>query len=227
MDNLRVSGCRTNFRKVSVFSARNIEISHIGKEWTVKADSKPDKLFNECVKQAAVAERSVGQAMRNRQQTRKAMYRAAVSYQRLTQEHHEYFLGQAERVGGIDALLQGWFKPLAFLGEDWQELLRDVAEGVTEKEYLSSTAGSFTRRRKVAKLLAVEPVDSPLPIEPEASLPPEELIASLKEQNDTLREQVKIIPGLRRLLAQQERRIHELEGFVNKTGKSAMRLKAV
>lgn len=196
-----------------------------------EGNAKPDKLFNECIKQAAIAERCIAQAMRNRQKTRKAMYRAAVSYQQLAQEHHEWFLGQAERAGGIDALLQGWFKPLAFLAEDWHELLRDVAEGVTEKDYLASTAGSFTRRRKVAKLLAVEPVDSPLPVEPEASLPLDELVVCLKEQNDTLRQQLlstrKELAEARRLLAQAERRIGELEAFVNKTSKATMRLKAV
>ena len=101
--------------------------------------TNPNALFGECLKQAAIAERCAADAMRNRERVRKALYPAAVAYQQLAQDHHEWFLAQAESVGGIEALLEGWFRPLTFFGEDWHDLLRDVAEGMAEREYLAST----------------------------------------------------------------------------------------
>lgn len=192
--------------------------------------TNPNRLFHECLKQAAIAERCAAEAMRNRERVRKAMYRAAVAYQQLARDHHEWFLAQAEGVGGIDALLEGWFRPLAFFGEDWRDLLRDVAEGMTEREYLASTAGSFLRRRKVAKLVNAEATESPLPPEPESTLPPAQRVVLLEEQNRTLRQQLlaaqKQAAELRRVAARQERRIVELEGVLNKIEKATVRLKA-
>jgi hypothetical protein len=192
--------------------------------------TNPNKLFHECLKQAAIAERCAAEAMRNRERVRKALYRAAVAYQHLARDHHEWFLAQAKGVGGIDVLVEGWFKPLAFFGEDWHDLLRDVAEGMTEREYLVSTAGSFLRRRKVAKLVNAEAAEPVLPAEPEQSLPPEQQVAFLEEQNRTLRQQLlaarKQAAELRRVAARQERRIIELEAVLNKIEKATVRLKA-
>ncbi|GEM_PF-3490541 len=192
--------------------------------------TNPNRLYHECLKQASIAERCAAEAMRYRERVRKALYRAAVAYQRLARDHHAWFLAQAESVGGIDALLEAWFRPLAFFGEDWHDLLRDVAEGMTEKEYLASTAGSFLRRRKVAALVNRENAESPLPAEPESSLPAEERVVFLKEQNRTLRQQLlasrKQAAELRRVAARQERRIVELEAVLNRIEKATVRLKA-
>jgi hypothetical protein len=200
-------------------------------KWTlVEHHFNPNKLFHQCLKQAAIAERCAAEAMRNRERVRAALYRAAVAYQRLARDHHEWFLAQAQSVGGIDALLERWFRPLAFFGEDRRDLLRDVAEGMTEREYLASTAGSYLRRRKVAKLVDAEKAEPPLPAEADASLPPEQRVVFLEEQNRTLRQQLlaarKQAAELRRLAARQERRIVELEGVLNKIEKATVRLKA-
>lgn len=192
--------------------------------------TNPNELFNQCLKQAALAERCAAEALRSRERVRRALYRAAVAYQELAREHHQWFLAQANSVGGIDILLEAWFRPLAFFGEDWHDLLRDVAEGMTETEYLASTAGSFLRRRKVAALVNRENAESPLPAEPERSLPAEERVAFLEEQNRTLKQQVlaarKQAAELRRIAARQERRIAELETVLNKIEKATVRLKA-
>jgi hypothetical protein len=191
--------------------------------------SNPNRLFNECLKLAATAERCAVQAMRQRERVRRALYRAAVTYQRLASHHHEWFLAQAKSVGGIDALLESWFRPLALFGEDWRDLLRDVAEGMTEKEYLGSTAGSFHRRRRVASLLR-KANDRPLPECPEASLPPGERVALLEQQNQVLRTQLtasrKEAAELRRITARQERRIAELESVLSKVERATVRLRA-
>jgi hypothetical protein len=205
-------------------------VATIGNGRSLGTSSNPNQLFNECLKQAAIAERCAVEALRNRERVRKALYRAAVAYQRLARDHHEWFLAQAKSVGGIDALLEGWFKPLAFFGEDWRDLLRDVAEGMTEREYLASTAGSFLRRRKVAALVDREKAESPLPAEPEPSLPAEERVVLLAEQNHLLRQQLaasrKHAAELRRIAARQERRIVELEAVLSRIEKAAVRLKA-
>lgn len=191
--------------------------------------SNPNTLFNECLKQAATAERCAAEAMRNRERVRRALYRAAVAYQRLARDHHEWFIAQARSVGGIDALLESWFKPLAFFGEDWRDLLRDVAEGVTAGEYMTSTAGSFLRRQRVASLVR-ERADAPLPDVPDASLPPEKRVVLLEEQNQMLRQQLaasrKQAAELRRIAARQEQRIAELESVLNKVEKVTARRKA-
>lgn len=167
--------------------------------------------------------------MRSRERVRQALYRTAVAYQRLARDHHEWFIAQARSVGGIDALLESWFKPLAFFGEDWRDLLRDVAEGVTEGEYMTSTAGSFLRRRRVACLVR-ERADAPLPDVPDASLPPEKRVVLLEEQNQMLRQQLaasrKQAAELRRIAARQERRIEELESVLNNVEKVTARRKA-
>lgn len=167
--------------------------------------------------------------MRYRERVRRALYRAAVTYQRLARDHHAWFLAQAKSVGGIDALLEGWFRPLSFFGEDWRDLLRDVAEGMTEREYLSSTAGSFLRRRRVASLVR-ERAEAPLPTLPDRSLPAEERVVLVEEQNQVLRQQLaaarKQAAELRRIAARQERRIGELEAVLNKIEKATVRLKA-
>lgn len=190
--------------------------------------SNPNTLFNECLKQAAIAERCAVEALRNRERVRRSLYRAAIGYQRLARDHHEWFLAQAKSVGGIDALLEGWFKPLAFFGEDWRDLLRDVAEGMTKQQYMASTAGSFLRRQRIANLVR-EAASTPLPAEPEESLPAEERVALLEEQNQTLRLQLtasrKEAAELRRIAARQERRIAELEAVLNKIEKATVRLK--
>lgn len=195
-----------------------------------RTGTNPNALFSECLKQAAIAERCAAEAMRNRERVRKALYRAAVAYQQLAQDHHQWFLAQAESVGGIDILLEGWFRPLTFFGEDWHDLLRDVAEGMTERAYLASTAGSFLRRRRVAMLVTAGAVEPPLPVEPEQSLPPEQRVVFLEEQNRTLRQQLlaarKQAAELRRVAARQEQRIVELEGVLNKIEKATVRLKA-
>jgi hypothetical protein len=191
--------------------------------------TNPNALFNECLKQAAIAERCAAEAMRNRERVRKALYRAAVAYQQLARHHHEWFLAQAKSVGGLEALLEGWFQPLTFFGEDWHDLLRDVAEGMTEREYLASTAGSFLRRHKVAALVTAGAVEPSLPVEPEQSLPPEQRIVFLEEQNRTLRQQLlaarRQAAELRRLAVRQEQRIAELEAVLNKIEKATVRLK--
>lgn len=193
-------------------------------------DSNPNRLFHECLKQVAIAERCAAVALRNRERVRKAMYRAAIAYQELARHHHAWFLAQAAGAGGIDALLEGWFRPLALFGEDWHDLLRDVAEGMTEREYLASTAGSFLRRRKVARLVDSETTDPPLPPEPEPCLSPEQRVVFLEDQNRTLRQQLlatrKQAAELRRVAARQERRIVELEAVLNKIEKATVRLKA-
>jgi len=126
-------------------------------------------------------------------------------------------------------LLEAWFRPLTFFGEHWHDLLRDVAEGVTEREYLASTAGSFLRRRKVAALISTETSEPPLPVGPEQSLPPEQRIVFLEEQNRTLRQQLlaarKQATELRRVAARQEQRIAELEAVLNKIERATVRLK--
>lgn len=167
--------------------------------------------------------------MRSRERVRQALYRTAVAYQRLARDHHEWFIAQARSVGGIDALLESWFKPLAFFGEDWRDLLRDVAEGMTERAYMTSTAGSFLRRQRVASLIR-ERADAPLPDIPEPSLPAEERVALLEEQNQMLRQQLaasrKQAAELRRIAARQERRIEELESVLNNVEKVTARRKA-
>jgi len=215
--------------------------------------TNPNVLFSECLKLVATAERCAAAAMRNRERVRRSLYRAAVKYQQLARDHHEWFLAQARSVGGIDALLEGWFRPLALFGEDWRDLLRDVAEGMTEREYMASTAGSFLRRRRVAALVnrqaaesplptepergravgnlaSREPADSPLPSIPEPSLPVEERVVLLEEQNCLLRQQLttsrKEASELRRIAARQERRIAELEGLLNRVEKAVSRRKA-
>lgn len=187
-------------------------------------------LFHECLKQAAIAERCAAEAMRNRERVRRSLYRAAIMYQQLARDHHEWFLTQARSVGGIDALLEGWFRPLALFGEDWRDLLRDVVEGMTEREYLASTAGSFLRRRQVARLVNEEKPETPLPAEPEKALPLEQRVVILEDQNRLLRQQLstsrKEAAELRRLAARQERRVGELEGALNKIEKATVCLKA-
>ena len=105
-----------------------------------------------------------------------------------------------------------------------------MAEGMTEKEYLASTAGSFLRRRRVASLVHDEAADSPLPGIPESSLPAEERVVLLEEQNRTLKQQLlaarKQAADLRRVAARQEQRIVELEAVLNKIEKATIRLKA-
>lgn len=191
--------------------------------------SNPNTLFNECLKHAAVAERCAAAAMRSRERVRQALYRIAVAYQRLARDHHEWFIAQARSVGGIDALLESWFKPLAFFGEDWRDLLRDVAEGMTERAYMTSTAGSFLRRQRVASLIR-ERADAPLPDIPEPSLPAEERVVLLEEQNQMLRQQLaasrRQAAELRRIAARQERRIEELESVLNNVEKVTARRKA-
>lgn len=192
--------------------------------------TNPNKLFDDCLRHAAVAERCAAAALRNRERVRQALYRAAVAYQELARHHHEWFLAQASSVGGVDALLELWFRPLAFFGEDWRDLLRDMAEGMTEKEYLASTAGSFLRRRKVAKLVSAGAAESPLPAEAEPCLPPEQRVPLLEAQNKTLRQQLlaarKQAAELRGIAARQEKRIAELEAVLNKIEKATVRLKA-
>ncbi|GMU38255.1 MAG: hypothetical protein KJ057_09695 [Phycisphaerae bacterium] len=192
--------------------------------------SNPNKLFHECLRQAAIAERCAAEAMRNRERVRRSLFRAAMTYQRLARDHHEWFLAQAKSVGGIDALLEGWFRPLELFGEDWRDLLRDVAEGMTEREYLASTAGSFLRRRQVARLVNSDKPEAPIPAEPERTLPVEERVVILEDQNRFLRQQLSAsrreAAELRRIAARQERRIGELEGALNKIEKATVCLKA-
>ncbi len=190
----------------------------------------PNVLFDECLKLTATAQRCAVVALRNRERVRQALYRAAVAYQRLARDHHAWFLAQAKSVGGVDALLEGWFKPLAYFGEDWRDLLRDVAAGMTEREYLASTAGSYLRRRKVASLVSDGTAVAPLPVVPEPALPPEQRVVLLEEQNELLRTQLTASRNeaaeLRRIAARQERRIAELESVLNKIEKATVRLKA-
>ena len=107
-------------------------------------------------------------------------------------------------------------------------MLRDVGEGVKEAAYLSSTAGSFTRRQRVAALVR-EKTRRPLPPTPDPTLPAGERIDQLEDQNRTLRVQLdaarKEAAELRRLAARQERRIGELESALNKIEKAAAGLK--
>lgn len=195
------------------------------------SEGNPNALFSECLKQVAIAERCAIEAVRNRERVRKSLYRAAVAYQQLARDHHAWFLAQAKSVGGIDALLASWFRPLAFFGEDWRDLLRDVAEGMTEAQYLASTAGSYLRRRRVAKLLSEERADAPLPEQPGAEVSVDERVVLLEEQNQTLRQQLAAVKRqaseLRRIAARQERRIEELEGALGKIERATVRLKAV
>lgn len=189
----------------------------------------PNRLFNVCLKQAAIAERHTATAMQNRQQARRAIYRLAAAHQSLVSQHAAWFQAQAEAVGGIDALLEAWYRPLVFFGEDWRALLHDVAEGMTEGDYMKATAGSFVRRQKVAKLAIVQATESPLPIEPPKTLHLEERVVLLEEQNRTLRAQLlaarKQVADLRRLVAQQERRIGELETVLNRVERVTQRRK--
>ncbi len=200
-----------------------------GNGTSASTSTNPNTLFHECLKQAAIAERCAAEAMRYRERVRRALYRAGVTYQRLARDHHAWFLAQAKSVGGIDALLENWFRPLAFFGEDWRDLLRDIAEGMTERAYMTSTAGSFLRRRRVASLVR-EHSETPLPTLPDRALPAEERVVALEEQNQVLRQQLaaarKQATELSRIAARQERRIGELEAVLNKIEKATVCLRA-
>ncbi len=177
--------------------------------------TNPNVLFEKCLKQVALADRCAVAALRNRESVRRSLFRAAVVYQQLVKEHHEWFLAQARSVGGIDALLEG--------------MLRDVAEGVTERQYLVSSAGSFRRRRRLMTLADRAADESPLPAAPEPSLPAGKRAAALQDQNSLLRSQLKASRAeameLRRIAARQEKRIVELETTMNRIQKAALRLK--
>lgn len=179
-----------------------------------------NQLFAVCLKNAADAQRCAATAIENRNRARKYLYRLAVASQKLVKNHHEWFLSQAQRVGGIDDMLAGWFAPLALFGEDWRELLRDVAEGVTEAQYLASSAGSFTRRKKVESIVSRQSRETPIPAAPDVTLPAVDRIKALTDQNDLLRGQLaanrKEYAELKRIAARQEKRIGELEGVLNR-----------
>lgn len=185
-----------------------------------KTISSPDALFRECIEHAGRAADSAAIATKHRNVVRLELYRAAVSYQELARSHHNWFVDQAKSVGGIDALLESWFRPLTVLGEDWRDLLRDVAEGMTEKDYLASTAGSWMRRHKLAQLIAVKAEEQEPPPKVSRELPVEEQLALLRVENDQLRRELgrykKSNAGLRRVAAEQEKRIAELEAALNR-----------
>jgi len=198
----------------------------------------PDELFRECLAHVEAAKRHATSALRARQRCRCSLYRLARIYLVLVDQHHNWLIGQAARVGGTDALLDQWFAPLAIFGEDYQELLHDVRNGMTEQQFLGSTAGSFSRRRKLAKLTEQQKArharapqyDLERPPDPGPSEPESKQIAVLKEQKNaqhaTLVAVHKELVATRRscraferLAARNECRVRELEKGLNRVKK--------
>ena len=106
-------------------------------------------------------------------------------------------------------------------GEDYRELLRDVAAGVSESEYLDSSAGSFVRRQAVSRLHKAA-VSLPPPPTAETIPDKDELIRTLETENAVLR---KRDAEKDRIIARQEKRIAELERGMARIEKSVERLK--
>lgn len=202
----------------------------MGKTTSPNSCESPDRLFRECVTRAATASRFTMAAMRNRDRVRRELYRVAAAFQLLTRGHHAWLLGQAERVGGIETLLDGWFRSLAQFGEDYRELLRDVSEGMTEKQYLASTAGSFCRRKRVDDLVRRPRADLGPPPQIDPTLPVDQRVALLDDENRSLRQQLKTERKenneFRRIVARQEKRIEELESKLNQVEKVVRRKSA-
>jgi len=100
----------------------------------------PDNLFRECLDLVEVAKRHASSALAGRQRCRRILYRLARKYLGLARHNHNWLMGQAARVGGIDALLDQWFAPLELFGENYRDLLADVSNGMSERQFLASGA---------------------------------------------------------------------------------------
>lgn len=189
----------------------------------------PNVLFDECLKLVSLANQQTAAAIESRNTVRSSLFRVGQLYQRLAHDHHEWLVAQAASVGGIDALLDGWFKSLGFFGEDWRDLLRDIAAGATERDYLASSAGSFLRRKRIARMASKSPDPPPAPPPADDSAPIEKRLEAAQERSRVLDEQLasarKEVNALRIIAARQERRIAELEAVIATIEKTTHRLK--
>ena len=117
------------------------------------------------------------------------------------------------------------FGDMSLLGDYWRDVLADIHRGVTEKEFLSSFAGSHTRKLKIketaAKTTAI--VDTPQTTAPKTDT---EKNAAYDPDRDTIAKLTKLNLETDRLLAQQEKRIEILEGTVHRIERTLKRAKA-
>lgn len=184
-----------------------------------------NKTFDEMLTLFDQAAKAGALIARHSQRCQRFMYRAAVKLRELrTHFPNDFSRMMKSYKGGIDAMIEHWFRPLDAYGEDYNDLLHDIAEGMTEKEYLSRTAGSYSRQKRLARIErdSQQAANAILaqPLDPIAEMTDAEKIAHYKARAEALHAKLQDLSRhnreLHQVCAQQEKKIKNVERLLRR-----------
>ena len=184
-----------------------------------------DVLLNDFYRLTSEANHKHRIILMHRREMRRLFYRAGVKVKQMRDQDNARFMAEARsHPQGIDGYLADHFESLRALGENYHDLLRDIGEGMTEKEYLNRAPGAFAREKRLATKKDLDRPRPELDSKPAEALSFEQRAQYYHAQCDGLRDLVAQLKSrvheLERLAADQERRIADYERRVARVQRS-------